>query len=104
MPGNNGVTYSTQSANVPSIQSSATALSANTARISWMIQNQGTNPLFILCGSGASTTVYHAVLPACSVAKDGTGGIAFESNGTIYDGIITVAGTNPSYTCYEVAP
>lgn len=99
------VVQSTQNVNVPSILISAgTALSANNARVSWSIQNLGTNPLYVLRGSGASTTVFHTVLKAGSVNDDGTGGSISEEDGTIYNGILTVAGTSPRFVCTEVAP
>lgn len=104
MAQNNGSTFGTQNANTPSIQSSATAIAANPARIAWSIQNLGTNPLFVLRGSGASTSVFHTVLKASSVADDGTGGVISEEAGTIYNGILTVAGSSPRYVVTEVAP
>lgn len=104
MAGANGDTFSTQAANTPTVQTGATALAANPARIAWSIQNQGTNPLFILLGAGATTSVYHAVLKGSTVAADGTGGTYSMESGTIYNGIITVAGTSPSYTVTDMSP
>jgi hypothetical protein len=100
----NGAVMTTQNANTPSIQTSATALAANPARIAFMIQNLSTNPLFVLMGSGASTSVFHVVLKGSTVANDGTGGSFAMEAGAIYNGIITVAGTSPSYTVTEMAP
>lgn len=94
----------TQNANIPVIQSAATALAANTARIGWGIQNVGTNPLFVLMGSGASATVFHKVLKAGTGAADGLGGTLDFTTGTVYTGVITVGGTTPSYVVYEMAP
>lgn len=88
--------------NTPSIASSTTALAANTARTQWQIQNLGTNPLFVLLGTGASTTVFHTVLKGSSVADDGTGGILGQEVGAIYCGVITIAGTSPRYTVLEM--
>lgn len=94
-----------QNISVPTtIASSATALASNFARIGWGIQNVGTNPLFVLMGSGASTTVYHKVLQAGTGASDGKGGSYEQLSGTVYNGIVTVAGTSPLYTVYEIAP
>lgn len=99
------VVQTTQSANVPSILTSAgTALASNPARVSWMIQNLGTNPLFVLRGSGASTTVFHCVLKSGTGNDDGTGGSIAEEDGTIYTGILTVAGTSPRFVVTETAP
>lgn len=103
MAGNNGSTFSTQAINTPTVQTAATALAANTARIAWSIQNQGTNVLYVLLGAGATTSVYHYTLKACSVAADGTGGSLAMETGTVYNGIITVAGTSPSYTCADIS-
>lgn len=94
----------TQNSNTPSIASSATALALNTARIAWQIQNLGTNPLFVLLGTGASTTVFHVVLKAAAGNDDGSGGTTGQSSGTIFTGIISVAGTLPRYTVLEHAP
>lgn len=97
------VNQQTQNVNTPTISSSATALVANPARTSWMIQNLGTNPLYILKGLSASTTVFHVVLKAGSVNDDGTGGSFAEEAGTIYIGAVTVAGTSPRYVITEHA-
>lgn len=101
----NGSTFSTQSINVPAIVTSAgTALAANPARIGWGIQNTGTNPLFVLMGSGASSTVFHKVLKGGTGNEDGLGGSLDYVAGTVYDGIITVGGTSPRFVVYEMAP
>lgn len=98
------IIYPTIAANTPSIASAATALAANPKRISWMIQNLGTNALFVLKGSGASTSVFHVVLKAGTANDDGLGGNYAEESGTIYTGIITIAGTSPRYVVTEHAP
>jgi hypothetical protein len=89
-------------ANTPSILSSTTALAANPARAGWSIQNLGTNTLFVLLGTGASTSVFHWVLKVSAVQDDGTGGTANQTVGTVYTGIITIAGTSPRYTVLEM--
>lgn len=94
----------TQNVNIPTIQSSATALASNTSRIGWSIVNLGTNPLYVLMGSGASTSVFHIPLKASTVQDDGTGGSCGQETGVIYSGIITVAGTSPRYVVVEFAP
>lgn len=94
----------TTNVNTPTIQSSATALASNTARVGWSIQNLGTNELFVLMGSGASTTVFHEVLKKGTGSDDGTGGSTGQEQGVVYTGIITVAGTSPRYTIVEFAP
>lgn len=99
-----GGIITTQNSNTPSIASAATAIAVNTARIGWSIQNLGQNPLFVLLGSGASTTVFHVVLKAATANDDGTGGFFSMAEGAIYNGIITIAGTSPRYTVMEIAP
>lgn len=89
-------------ANTPSIASAATALAANPARGAFQIQNLGTNPLFILLGSGASTTVFHQVLKGGTGNDDGLGGSFSMSTGVVYTGIVTIAGTSPRYTVLEL--
>lgn len=97
------IVYQTQAANTPSVQTGSTALSANPARLYWQIQNVGTNPLFVLMGAGASSSVYHMVLKGGSGAADGLGA-SYASQEVVYTGIITVAGTMPSYVVTEIAP
>ncbi len=97
------ISQSTKAANTPAIASTATALAANSARTQWQIQNLGTNPLFVLLGTGASTTVFHTVLKAASVQDDGTGGVLGQQIGAVYCGVISIAGTSPRYTVLEMS-
>lgn len=94
----------TENVNTPSIQTGATALASNPARVGWTIQNLGTNVLYVLMGSGATTSVFHIPLQAGTGSNDGTAGSCGQETGVIYTGIITVAGTSPSYTTIEFAP
>lgn len=89
-------------ANTPSIISTTTALAANPTRKGWQIQNVGTNPLFILMGTGASTSVFHAVLKGGTGNSDGLGGSISQTAGVVYTGIITIAGTSPLYVVTEL--
>jgi len=90
-------------ANTPSILTAAgVALAANPVRGGWQIQNQGTNPLFVLLGTGASTTVFHTILKGGSVADDGLGASMSQEGGCVYTGVITVAGTTPRFTVMEL--
>jgi len=98
-----GITTS-QNSNTPTIASSTTAIAANTARIGWSIQNLGTNTLYVLLGSGASTSVFHYALKAGSGNDDGSGGSITQSAGAVYNGIVTIAGSSPRYTVLEIAP
>ena len=102
MADSQSIICSKQAANTPEILDTATAIASNTARAGWMIQNLGTNPLFVRMGDSASTTVFHIVLKAGTANDDGTGGIISQMEGTVYTGIITVAGTTPRYTVTEL--
>ena len=96
-------TVRTNVANTPSILTSAgTALADNKARVMWSIQNLGTNPLFVLRGGGASTTVFHTILKGGTGADDGLGAVVSEAAGACYTGIITVAGTTPRFIVTEM--
>ena len=83
-------------------QTSTTALAANAARVGFQIQNQGTNQLYVYFGSGASTSKYHFILKAATGAADGTGGSVSMFNGDVCRGLITIAGTSPSYSVLEL--
>lgn len=82
-------------------KTATTALAANTAREYFQIQNQGTNPLFVYFGSGASSSVYHFVLKASTGAADGSGA-SYASSTVVWRGIVTISGTNPSYSVVEL--
>jgi len=91
-----------ETANTPAIISTSTAIPNNKERGYWQIQNLGTNPLFILLGTGASTSVFHAVLKGGTGNDDGLGGSWGQNSGLIFTGPITVAGTSPRYTITEL--
>ena len=79
------------------IASATTAAVANPARISYVIFNLGTNPLFVKEGASATITDFSYVLGAGTANDNGSGG-AYESPSTqVYTGVITVAGTSPRY-------
>lgn len=95
----------TQNVNTPSIVASAgTILAANPARIGWSIQNVGSNPIFVLLGAGASSTVYHYVLKGGTGDSDGLGGSLIFMGPTVYNGIVSFAGTSPKAVVTEIAP
>lgn len=97
-----GIIFPAGTANTPEIASAATALAANPVRGAWMIQNLGQNALFVRLGAGASTSVFHVVLKAATANDDGTGGSFAQEAGTIWTGIVSVAGTSPRYTVTEL--
>ncbi len=89
-------------ANTPSIQTGATALAANASRKGFLIQNVGTNPLFVRFGDSASTTVFHVVLKGGTGDSDGLGASYEQMSGIVYSGLITIAGTSPKYVVTEL--
>lgn len=100
------VIYPTTSTNVPTIQTSTTAMADSAGRrIAWSIQNLDTNVLYVCRGTPASSTVFQTVLKAGTGSADGSGGFISEESGTVYTGPIYVfsAGT-PSYVVYESKP
>lgn len=92
----------TASINTPAIASAATALAANTSRQGWFLQNLGTNALFVLLGTGASTTVFHTILEPGIGNDDGKGAAVSQTEGVVFTGAITIAGTSPRYTVTEM--
>lgn len=84
------------------IVSTATALASNQARGAFIIQNLGTNALFVNLGAGASTSVFTVVLKASTGQDDGSGGVLSMEDGVVYTGIITIAGSSPRYVATEL--
>lgn len=101
------VNQQTTSVNTPSILVAAgVALAANQGRTAWSIQNLGQNPLYVLRSPDgatlASTTVFHTVLKGGTSNDDGSGGSISEEAGTVFSGMISVAGTSPRYVVTEL--
>ncbi len=91
----------TKSTNVPAIQNGATALESNPGRRGFLIQNLGTNPLFVRFGDGGTNTVFNVVLAAGTVNDNGTGGATSQTEGIVYTGKITVASVALRYVATE---
>jgi hypothetical protein len=88
-------------ANVPAIGTTEDdVLAANANRKQWAIQNVGRNPLFVLLGTGASDTVFHFILKGGSADSDGLGALLSDD---VWQGIVSVAGTDPKYVVTELA-
>lgn len=83
--------------------SATAAIAANGKRLGWSIQNQGTNVLFVKLGASASTTDYTFTLAAGTGSKNGTGGSVGQSGSGVWAGAISIAGTSPAYSHYELA-
>lgn len=96
------IVYQTAKANTPAIASAATALAENSDRKGWSIQNLGTNVLFVLLGTGASTSVFHYCVKGGGGNDDGTGGSVSQTDGVVFTGPITIAGTSPRYVVSEM--
>lgn len=97
-----GVQVALGTANTPSIASDTTALLANPARAAFMIQNLGTNALFVRLGAGASSSLFHVVLKAGTGNDDGSGGTFAMEGVAMWQGIVSIAGTSPRYTISEL--
>lgn len=89
--------------NTPSILTDTTGIPKNANRRAWNIQNLDTDVLFVLLGVGASSTVFHFALKGGTGNDDGLGGLVGQSEGLVYRGVISVAGTTPRYTVMEVS-
>lgn len=99
------IIYQHKLANTPAILSPTTGdtvLAANEARGAFMIQNLGTNPLFVKLGTAATTSVFHIILKAGTSNDDGLGGTFAMESGTVYTGAISVAGTSPRCVVTEI--
>ena len=95
------IEYSSQAVRTGILTSAGTALNANNNRRTVIIQNLGTNPLFVKFGESASSTDFDVVLKGGTASDDGLGGVL--SYDTLsYTGIITVAGTSPRFTATEL--
>lgn len=89
--------------NTPSIVTSAgNILSSNESRKGFIIQNVGTNPVFIRFGGTASSTEFHVVLKGGTGDSDGNGGSYSQCEGLCYQGIVSIAGTTPKVVVTEL--
>jgi hypothetical protein len=92
-----------KTANTPAIVTAAgIALAANTERKGFIIQNVGTGPIFIRFGGTASATVFHVVLKGGTGDSDGNGGSYSQMGPTVYQGLVSVAGTTPKFVVTEL--
>lgn len=99
------ILYQGFTANTPAILTPTTGdtvLAANSNRGMLVIQNLGTNPLFVRLGAGATTSVFHIILKGASGADDGSGGTLSMEAGTVYCGAVSVAGTSPRLVVTEI--
>lgn len=96
------IVYQTANINTPAIIATATALASNTKRNGWSIQNLGTNVLFVRLGTGATTSVFHYCVKGGGGNDDGTGGSVSQTDGVVFTGEISIAGTSPRYVVSEM--
>lgn len=83
------------------IASSTTAADAEVGRVSYRIQNLGTNTLYVKEGTGATTSDFDFALSGGTGNDDGTGATYESPAGQVYVGAITIAGTSPRYVISE---
>ncbi len=89
-------------ANTPSILSAAgDIIAANANRRFFSIQNVGTNVVYVLLGTGASSTVFHSVIKGGTGNSDGLGG-SYSSGVVCYQGVVSIAGTTPLVVVTEI--
>lgn len=92
-------------ANTPAIVTSAGVALTDASpvgRAGWLIQNVGTNPLFVNLGGTASSTVFHRVLKGGTGDSDGLGEVFSQFGPCVFQGAITVAGTSPKFVVLEM--
>lgn len=84
------------------ISSSGTLLAENLNRSGLILQNLGTNPLYVAFSTGAvAGTTFDFILKGSGSANDGTGGI-MSFDVLSYTGIISIDGTGISCTATEL--
>lgn len=66
----------------------------NGSRRTMIVQNLGTNPLYVKFGDSASTTDFDVILKGGASNDDGAGGVFLEDT-LSYQGIVSIAGTSP---------
>lgn len=76
-------------------------LAANDNRRVLIVQNLGTDPLFVKLGENASSTDFDFVLSGGTAADDGLGGI-MATDTLSYTGIISVDGATVRCTATEI--
>lgn len=87
-------------ANTPSIVTSAgDVLASNASRKCWGIQNLGTNVLYVRMATGATSAIFHFALGPGQTNDDGNGGSVAND---VYTGVVSIAGTSPRCTVYEL--
>ena len=91
------ITYSVNSG----IVATAAAAVANPARVSYKIQNCGTNALFVKEGASATTSDFTYVLAAGTGNDNGTGGSYESPSGEVWIGALSTAGTLPRYVLVQ---
>ena len=96
------IVYQTAKINTPAIIATSTALASNPARNGWSIQNLGTNVLFVRLGTGATTSVFHYCVKGGGGNDDGTGGSVSQTDGVVFTGEISIAGSSPRYVVMEM--
>lgn len=96
--------FITQNPSTGGPKTAATALAAVSTgnRRFLMIQNVGTNVLYVKLGTGATTSDYSFILKGGTGAADGLGGSFVMDALAVWQGAVTIDGTTPSYVATEL--
>lgn len=90
------IEYSSQPSTRSGISSAAQACGFDGSRRTVILQNLGTNTLYVKFGTNATTSDFDIILKGGAAQDDGNGGI-YSEDSLSYQGIISVAGTTPRY-------
>lgn len=89
--------------NTPAIVTdNGTILAANPVRKGLMIQNVGTNTVFVRFGAAASTSVFHVVLKGGTGDSDGNGGSLSMLSGQVYQGLVSMTSSGAKVVITEL--
>ena len=94
------IVYQTANINTPAIASSTTALASNPKQR--LEHWAGYKCPFIRLGTGATTSIFHYCVKGGTGNDDGTGGSVSQTDGTVFTGEISIAGTSPRYAVMEM--
>jgi len=81
------------------LTAAGTVFDEDSSAVGLIMQNLGTNPLFVKFGASASTSDFDLILPAATGSDNGTGGAQqFPLGGLTAGTTVSVAGTSPRFT------
>jgi hypothetical protein len=92
-------------ANTPAILTSngsvMSAIAAGDFRTGLIIQNLGTQPLFVRFQADASASLFHVVLKGGSANDDGLGASLVLTSGVVPQGVVSVYSAGPRFVVTE---